>query len=283
MKPGWGNALLVGGLLVGGLLAALGVLEPGRETGRDPLPDGVVARVGPSVITVEAYEQALQAFAADRRADLTADDRDHVLQRLIDEELLVQYGLSLDLAARDPRTRTDLSAAVIAWVVGRAEEDAGEPAETALRSFFEANSGAFRTGPHLVVTHAFLRDLDDPGQPYAVRQALEAGEPVEGDPFPARVPEGRLTEQALAQYVGPTVAGAAVALPVGGVAGPLDAMGGFHFVRVVAREEAAVPAFDDVRDAVETAWRQRVGDQGLRAFLEAQREAAAIVVRGRND
>src|SRR5262249_59790115 len=67
--------------------------------------------------------------------------RRHVLDRLIDEELLVQRGLELGLARVDPRVRRELAAAVVTEAV--TEGDHGEPTADDLRAFYDAARGFF--------------------------------------------------------------------------------------------------------------------------------------------
>jgi len=86
----------------------------------------------------------VQAVATDKRDPLTAEDRAHVLERLIEEELLVQRGLTLGLARQDRRVRADLTATVIDGVVSDASE--GEPSDDELTAFYAANRDFF-AGP----------------------------------------------------------------------------------------------------------------------------------------
>ena len=77
----------------------------------------------------------LAALASDRRSPLGPEDRRHVLDRLVDEELLVQRGLDLDLPSLDRRVRADLTQAVIASVLAEVEED--EASHGDLEAFFQ--------------------------------------------------------------------------------------------------------------------------------------------------
>src|SRR5262245_50870367 len=84
-------------LLVAGLLAGIGLASADIVLRRDELPDGAVARVNDKLISRDAWLRAVAAVASERRAPLTPEDQRHILDRLVDEELLVQHGLSMDL------------------------------------------------------------------------------------------------------------------------------------------------------------------------------------------
>jgi len=94
--------LLSAGACAGLALAVAGLVAP-PETPR--LPEGAVAAVNGSLVRSADYERALEALAADRRDALGASEKRHVLDRLVDEELLVQRAFELGLARQDRRAR----------------------------------------------------------------------------------------------------------------------------------------------------------------------------------
>src|SRR5262244_135331 len=107
--------LLALGALTGAGVAAAGLLSASARNGA--LPSGVVALVNREPIRTDDYLRTVQALANDKRDALTDDDRRRVLDRLIEEELLVQRGLALGLARQDRRVRSDLTSTVIDSVV----------------------------------------------------------------------------------------------------------------------------------------------------------------------
>ena len=98
----WAKRLYIGGVVVGLAVAAFAALGP-LKTG--PLPPGAVARVGPALISRQAYDSAIQGLAADKRNPLTPADKAMALSRLIDEELLVQRGQELGLVTSEGSDR----------------------------------------------------------------------------------------------------------------------------------------------------------------------------------
>jgi len=150
-------ALLTVGALAGLAAAATGLLAQNRAA--SVIPDGAVAAVNGTAVRRADYERAVEALAADRRSAVDDATKRHVLDRLVDEELLVQRALELGLARQDRRVRGDLVAALIESVT--ADADQREPDAAALRAFFDANRDYFARPGRLHVEGVFARSSGD--------------------------------------------------------------------------------------------------------------------------
>ncbi len=276
--------LLILGAALGALLAAAGLSSPGPTA----LPPGVVALVNGAPIREEDYLSAIDGVDADRREASRDADRAHVLDRLIDEELLVQRGLALDLARQDRRVRADLTQTVIDGVVTQAGET--EPSDTELQAFFDAERAFFAGPGRLRVRQVFVRTTA-PSDPAALARAdqaaqrLRAGEAFAavqsalGDTPLAPVPDAALPPAKLRDYLGPTALRAALELDGAEVSDPIRSGSGYHVLQVVERQPDAVPALADIRPQVLAEVRRRAGEAALRAYLDGLRGDAAVVVR----
>ncbi len=221
-------------MALGALLAAVG-LAPARG-----LPEGAVAVVGGTRITEADLQRGLQSFGT-----VDARIRRHVLDRLIDEAVLVERGLELGLARADRRVRADLAAAVLALVTARA--DAAEPDEATLRGFHAEHAELFR-----ITSRLHLR-------------ARHRGATVE-------LPEGPVPPGKLRDYLGPTLVDAALTLPLN-----QPTQVGDHELTVVARTAGAARPFEAVRPLVLATWRRRAADRALVRFLKVQRGRLGVV------
>ena len=143
--------LLIAGAVLGAVLAAAGLSAPTGEG----LPPDVVAMVNDAPIRTEDFARMVDAVAADRREPLTGEDRQRVLDRLIDEELLVQRGLTLDLPRVDRRVRADLTQTVIDGIASQAGDR--EPSEDDLRAFYDSHRDFFAGPGRLRVRQVFVR------------------------------------------------------------------------------------------------------------------------------
>lgn len=133
--------LLIGGAVLG---VALGVASalPLRSSDPDTVPDGVIALVNGKALREEDYLNAVASLAGDKRAAVTDEDRAHVLNRMIEEELLIQQGIAAGLVDSDRTVRKAVTQAMLAVVV--AESASEQPSEEVLRAFYEENPSLFR-------------------------------------------------------------------------------------------------------------------------------------------
>jgi len=281
-------AWLGAGALAGIAAAGLSLLGQGRAG--PALPEGAVATVNGAVVRAADYERALAALEGDRRSPTGEDERRFVLDRLVDEELLVQRALELGLARSDRLVRSQLVQAMIA----AATEDAAvaEPDEAALRGFFAEHTGWFAAPARLRARRLWVRAApgrrEDEARARAAEAAarLRAGEPFDavaaalGDPVVAPLPDALLPAAKLVEYAGPAARAALADAPPGTVSDPLPYAGGFQVVALVEREEARAPTFEEAADEVRAEWRRRAGDDALRRYLADLRERAQIRVAG---
>ena len=279
------TVLLVLGAAAGILAAAAGLV--GGAGGRS-LPPDAVARVNGQLIGAEEYQRVLAGLASDRRDGVDAEARRQVLDRLIDEELLVERGLELGLARRDARVRKDLTAAVIDSVV--AESADREPSETELEAFSAERPDVLRRLGRLRVRQIWCRAATAADEPAALARARRAADRLRhgdafaavrdaaGDPELAPLPDALLPPAKLLDYLGPTALRAALALEPGAVSDPVRSRTGYHVLQVVERREDADVPLDEARPEVVAEFRRRSGERALRTYLEQLRRRGQIEV-----
>ena len=282
-----GLLLLALGAVLGIGLAASGLVARERAGG---LPDDAVALVNGQAIPAEDYERVLGAVGTDRRAGtLAPEDRQLVLDRLIDETLLVQRGLELGLVWRDGKVRKDLVTAVVdAVVTDRAQ---AEPSEADVDAFYAAHRDFFARPGRLRVRQVWCGVTDPAAAADALARAtqaaarLRAGEDFAtvqaalGDAEVSPVPDGLLPPQKLADYVGPTALRTALGLAAGAVGDPVRSGTGYHVLQMLERQGDEVPPLAGIRAEVAAEVRRRAGEQALRDYVADLRRRAAIETR----
>jgi len=267
--------------------ATVGLLLSGERGGA--LPANAAASVNGAVIRLEEYGRAVAAFAFDRREPIRPEDRQHVLDRLHDEELLVQRGLELGLARHDRRVRGDIVSAMIESVVSQA--DGEEPSDADVRAFYDQNRDYFAHTERLLVQQVFVRAApvrsEDEARARAEQAAarLRGGEAFEsvraalGDPEVAPVPRDLLPVAKLREYLGPTAAHAALALDVGAASDPQRSASGYHVLVLLDRSPGFAPPLSEVTDEVRAELRRRASERALRDYLDDLRARADVRVR----
>lgn len=242
---------LAGGIVAGALCAAIGLRAPDRAA----LPEDAVARVGDRLIARDGYLRAVAAVEADRRSPLSPDERRRVLERLIDEELLVQRGLALGLPESDARVRSTLVSEVMntTGLAARPVLDA-----TALQQHYRDHLDRFSPAGRLHVRAArFVGGVAQPHSP--------------------PVPDGLLPPAKLEAYLGPALVREVLDLQAG-ERRVVETPAGAVELTLVAREPGAPLPFEQVREAVRQDALRVADEAAVRALLDRLREERPVIV-----
>jgi parvulin-like peptidyl-prolyl isomerase len=275
---------LAAGAVAGVALAAWGLL--GNDASRSALPDGAVASVNGTLLYAEDYRRLVEGVESDTREPASPELRRRVLDRMIEEELLVQRGVELGLVESDRRVRADITQAMIQSIVVESEDEKPEPEE--LRRFYAEEAGFFTQPGRVRAAQVFFR-VKTPGDEAALlaratqaQQRLLAGEPIErvrselGDEEVSPIPDTLLPPAKLREYIGPTALRAVMELAPGTTSAPVRSGMGMHVFQLIEREEARVPPFEEVAPHVEAEWVRRAGDRALRGYLDDLRAEAQV-------
>jgi hypothetical protein len=240
--------LLAGGMLAGAALAVFYIVRVPETV--EPAADAV-AWVNERPIDRASYQSALQAVASDRKAGtLQEGDRERVLERLIDQELLIDRAIELGLHERDPQIRNQLATAMIDFLVRRAEDEARAADDDALRAFYEEQQFRFQRSPEFRVR------VDGAGVP---------------------LPDGFLLAKDIEQRLGPSAARAIAGLRVGESV-TVGQGSAAYTVTLVERRDGAIVPFEEAREAVEAAYLRDRSEAAVREFLDLARQRSDVRV-----
>jgi parvulin-like peptidyl-prolyl isomerase len=277
--------LLALGAALGIGAAAHGILQSGETA---ELPEGAVASVNGTPISADTLTRLVEGYESDTREPASAELRMRILDRLIEEELLVQRGLALGLAESDRRVRADIVQAMIRSAVVEAESQT--PSERELATFYAEQREHFTTPGRVRIAQLFVRIEGGAGDGTAraraeqARARLAAGEPLArvraalGDAELSPVPDALLPPAKLREYVGPTLLRVALESALGVWSAPVRTSAGYALVAVLEREPASTPPLDEIREQVQAEWIRRGGDRALRRYLDELREQADVRV-----
>ena len=280
--------LLAAGAAIGLALATFGLLEARTDSGL--LPPDAAAQVGGRTIRRIDYDRVLAGVEGDLRNPLDESDRRRVLDRMIDEELLVQRALELGLAAIDRRVRGELTAGLMDSIVGEADADEASPREIARH--YEENVDFFTRPGRLHAETIFFSSRNDARRPdgSAAERARRAGDLLRagenagevesrlGDRQISPIPHGMLPPSKVRDYVGPILLQAFGELAVGEWSEQIESGGGIYLARVIDREPPIIPSLEEVEGLVRQDLRRRRGDRALRDYLDDLRSRTPVAV-----
>jgi hypothetical protein len=227
--------------------------------------------------------------AARERGGLDLDEptRAALLERLIDEELLLREGLALGLAAREPVARRAIVSAVIEGVAA-AE---GEPDRAALEALYAETRDQWRRPGALQAEAALVRvppgggaeeDTAARARAEALAAAAREGASLdalaraEGAVPPLPPPAEPLPLDALRERIAGAAVEALLRLAPGAVSEPVRSAEGWWVVRLVARGPDEAPPVDGILPELRTLWIQRQHERALRDHLATLRARADI-------
>ncbi len=261
---------LVAGALAGLLAAGFGILR--QADSDNELPANAVARVNGQIISRDNYDRALARLGTNSSSD---DKNAWVLQRLVDDELLVQRGLELGMAQSDSTVRNAIVNSIIASVT--AEADAASPGDEELQQYLAENADRFSFVTSVSVA---AWQTNDDGVAQSFVNALRNGNSVATSdaigPIPD-LPAGLMPVELLRDYVGPGIAAAAAEMPVGSSA-VFARRGRWLVVQVLDKKYAVVTDLGTIRNRVLLDYRRTLADKTLRDYLDDLRRRADVDV-----
>lgn len=269
--------LLALGALIGLIAALFSVVAP---TERALNFGSVVAYVNGGTILRADYERALALLQTDRKSELSAKEKQQVLDRLVEEELLVQKARDLGLTESDPNIRKMLIRTMLDTV---ATQGKPQPSESELRKYFAENADLFEAAPLIhverIVVNASAPDAAERLQ--ALSAALAAGEAFAAakqkwsDSETIPLPTGPIPAAKLRDYVGSAVVETVLALKEGETSAPIATGSSTQFFHVASRT-AQTPRYEEVADAVAGRYARDQDEQALRDYLQQLKTRAVV-------
>lgn len=240
--------------------------------------EGAIAVVDGTPIARSVFDSAIEGLASAKRTPLTEAEKREALERIIDEELLLQRALELGLGESDPQSRKALVNAMLQFSI--ADASRRTPSDAQLKAFYAERPRLIAPQPLLSVRGVSFSALNE-AQARAFKAALDAG-----TDFDAAVkktgaeglllPGGPVVPSKIAEYAGASVRDAALSLQPGQSIGPLAIANRLVFLHLVARTETPAPPLDAVRDIVLEEWQKRETEKAFAAYVEGLRRKARI-------
>ena len=258
------------GLGIGIFLATLTIVEKNNISDQN-----WAAKIEDQLIPFERYEMQLEGLANDKRSPLTKQDKEYVLERMIEEELLIKRAIDLGMLENNPMARGTIVQQMIKNIIS--EGSRIEPEEKEIIEFFEENIGFFTKANRLRVRQIYFsqddfgdRVLKEAKNAFTRLLKSETFDQValSGSNSALKVPDTLMNLSKVREYIGPSLMREAQLLKPGQFSEPKKVAGGYKIIYLVDREDAAQPEYSNIKSSVLSEFSKRRDDQSLRTYLD---------------
>jgi hypothetical protein len=263
------------GAIAGLLAAAYGLLE--QQDPDPPLTENAAARVNGRIISRERVNRNLERSNPGNDEESGDTARITVLQRMIEEELLVQRGAELGLINSDNEVRAAIVQSLIASIT--AEADAANPSDAQLALFLQEHEDRY-TFANALSVDAWVSEDESSAQQFAarLRDGDAQGDSKELPPVPG-LPDGPLPIERLRMFLGPGITGSVSSMTDGTVA-VFVRQSRWYVVRVNDHQESVVPKLTSIRSQVLIDYRRSLADARIRTYVDDLQRRSDIDIAG---
>lgn len=262
------NILLVLGVFVG---ISLAIFSSIQDTNFE-VDKNWVARVGDIEISREKYLLQLEGLNLDKRVPLKEEDRAFVLERMIEEELLIQRAKDLGMFSTNTMIRGAIVQQMINMIISENSLDIVSTSQ--LKEFYEANKGFFTSADRLRLKQIYFSDEKGGALERAQNTYLHLVQGKNLDEIDSKsdesaleVPNTLMTLSKVREYIGPSLMQLAKMLKPGEFTSPKKVIGGYKIIVLLERRDASPPDFKEIRDRVKSEYQKRKDDEALRDYL----------------
>ena len=250
-----------------------------------PIPKASVALVNGIAISTNEYNHALLVLSQARRSAVSAEDRKHVLQTMIDNELLLQKAKALGLSQSHPEIRRALIQAMVNFILDNSSSTA-TPTDEELKAFHQKHRAWFQASERLQVKRIYF-SRENKARAQVVAQAL-AREINQGRAFAKlqkkgehsiALPSQPVPLETLTLYLGRELTRIASTLQVGKPSAMIETENGFYFLLVEKKLPALIPPFAQIKEQVKRQYKVSQDEKMLQDYIKNLRRQAQIEVQ----
>ena len=262
------NILLIFGLIIGVFLAANSIVQESNL-----IEDDWVANVGGVQISKEKYYSQLEGLARDKKNPITERDKNYVLERMIEEELLIIRAKELGLFENNQIVRGSIIQQMIKLIISENYLESVE--EETLRKFYEQNIGFFSSASRLRLQQIYFSNLsgDSKERSDEAFEYLKEGASYDevskmADQSALTIPNSMMNLSKVREYIGPTLMNLARRLEPGEFSVPMEVAGGHKIIYLFDKELSEPEEFDSIQQKILKEYQRRRDDNSLREYLE---------------
>lgn len=260
------SKLLLLASIIGTFLAIYSIVDSNKNF--SSLPDDVIAIVNDKIIPSERYRTVIQLIENDKRDDLTKADRKMALDRIIEEELLVQYAYQNGFLEADDLLRKSIVRSVVDSIVEQSVSVI--PDEDELRDFYQDNLPVFTLDEQYRVVIFSSQSLSDITTAKEIWQKSYDIKKLEIDIPSIRqldIPSGFISKLKLGTLIGPLLRDVVLSLKTGETSKIIETIYGHTIVTLVDKKDKIIPEYSDINEVVLQEYRRRQREKILEELL----------------
>ena len=250
------SKLLLLASIIGTLLAIYSIMDTNKNYSL--LPDNVAAVVNDKLIPSERYQTVIKLIENDKRDDLTGSDRSMALERIIEEELLIQYAYQNGFLEADDLLRKSIVRSVVDSI---AEQSLSViPNEKTLRDFYQDNLPLFIIDEQFRIVILSSQDSSDINAGKIIWQKsydLPLLMKEIGSINKLEISSDFISKYRLGTLIGPLLRNVVLSLKLGETSEPLETIYGYSIVTLIDKKDRVIPHFSDINEIVLQEYKRR--------------------------
>ena len=271
------SKLLLLASIIGTFLAIYSIMETNKNF--SSLPDNIIATVNDKIIPSDKYQTIINLIQNDKRDELTKADREMALDRIIEEELLVQYAYKNGFLEADDLLRKSIVRSVVDSIVEQALSVV--PAEQDLLKFYEVNRQTFAIDEkyRVVILSSQNRSDIDEGKVIwqsnydltLLRQTFKSIDRLD-------IPTGFISKIRLGTLIGPLLRDKVLSLEVGETSETLKTIYGYSIVTLLDKKDRVIPEFKEISEIVLQEYKRQQREEILEELLKDLKRQSDIKI-----
>jgi ElaA protein len=227
-----------------------------------------IAKIDDRAISKGKYDAYLDSIAQSRKSGLLASDAENILERMIDEELLIQRAIDLGMLENDAEIRSTIIQKMISSIIADTKDLRFSKQD--LQDFFSENEDFFAPSPKL-----HLIKLSFPSghstQAQEAREMLLAGNLASAQSLAKldviQLPNTLLPTMKIREYIGPLLTQEALKLDDGEVSQIIVSENQLHILVVITKLRESAGTFDEMYEEIESEFIRQKGEEMLDGYL----------------
>ena len=269
------SKLLLISMFLGTVIAIISIIETNNDYTN--LPDDVIATVNDVIIEREKLDTVINLIGGDKRDGYTDKDQKLALERIIEEELLVQYAYKNGFLSADDKIRKTIIRSVIDTIVEQTISIM--PEKETLQEFYKSHQEIFTTSEQVKIVILNINNIDDANVIKKIWVETNNETLILNtidNITKSNIPNGYIPIFTLPRLIGPKLAKTIGMLEINEISLPIETSSGYSLAILKDRKAKQTPSYEEVKEAVLQEYRRRSRDELLSTLLDELKQKAEI-------